>query len=306
MRFVAVLLVALACSDALASQPGQRLDCSDWIISKPGITCTQVIPPDCSATDACRKGSNIAMDNQGNLFTIRRVTTGTCGAGGDTYGHLELVMLSGQTESIIATLYERCATILDRAKPNVCDTDSCRLNEHMYVGNALTFDPMGGRLLIPIESACGNGGAGCPPDYGGGLWLAAFTGFPTMFDVLQSYVPQPAALNFAVPYMPDGLPAADHFDTYWGPLAHPIDFAQAHPLQCDYPGTPPHVGDYITVTDPLPDPAPGSGYYYVTAATYQGQTRYGRKTTAGHLSGRDPAVLPLCSRSTIAANDTPR
>ena len=24
-----------------------------------------------------------------------------------------------------------------------------------------------------------------------------------------------------------GLPAADHFDTYWGDLAHPLDFTQA-------------------------------------------------------------------------------
>jgi len=41
-------------------------------------------------------------------------------------------------------------------------------------------------------------------------------------------------------------------------------------------------------------PAPGQGIYYVTSATYQGATRYGRKTTAGHLTGRDPALLPVC------------
>jgi hypothetical protein len=39
---------------------------------------------------------------------------------------------------------------------------------------------------------------------------------------------------------------------------------------------------------------PGQGVYYVTAATYQGQTRYGRKTTAGQMSGRDPLLLPEC------------
>jgi len=77
-------------------------------------------------------------------------------------------------------------------------------------------------------------------------------------------------------------------------LAHPLDFTQAHPLQRDYPASPPHVGDYLIVADSVPTPAPGQGVYYVTAATYQGQTRYGRKTTAGHLSGRDPAALPGC------------
>ena len=102
------------------------------------------------------------------------------------------------------------------------------------------------------------------------------------------------ALGFRVPYMPEGMPAADHFDTYWGNLAHPLDFTQAHPLQCGYPAAAPHVGDYLTVADTVPTPAPGHGVYYVTAATYQGTTRYGRKTTAGHLSGRDPAALPVC------------
>jgi len=61
-----------------------------------------------------------------------------------------------------------------------------------------------------------------------------------------------------------------------------------------YPAATPHVGDYITVADTVPTPVPGRGIYYVTAATYQGATRYGRKTSNGHLTGRDPAVLPTC------------
>ena len=61
-----------------------------------------------------------------------------------------------------------------------------------------------------------------------------------------------------------------------------------------YPDMPPSVGDYLTVADTLPTPSPGQGYYYVTAATFQGETRYGRKAEGGQLSGRDPAVLPGC------------
>ena len=34
---------------------------------------------------------------------------------------------------------------------------------------------------------------------------------------------------------------------------------------------------------------------YVTAVSRQGQTRYGRKSSGGVLSGRDPAVLPGCA-----------
>ena len=65
--------------------------------------------------------------------------------------------------------------------------------------------------------------------------------------------------------------------------------------KCGYPAAAPHVGDYLTVADTVPTPVPGRGIYYVTSATYQGATRYGRKTTAGHLSGRDPVVLPACT-----------
>jgi hypothetical protein len=123
----------------------------------------------------------------------------------------------------------------------------------------------------------------------------AIGGFPTLFDVVQTYTPPPSQLSFRVPYMPEGLGGADHFDTYWGPLTKPIDFTQAHPLQCGYPATPPHVGDYETVNDTLPTPTADSGYYYLTATTYQGQTRYGRKTSGGKLSGRDPSLLPACA-----------
>ena len=40
-----------------------------------------------------------------------------------------------------------------------------------------------------------------------------------------------------------------------------------------YPSAAPQVGDYLTVADTVPTPAPGQGVYYVTAATYQGATR---------------------------------
>jgi len=129
----------------------------------------------------------------------------------------------------------------------------------------------------------------------GGWWIGAISGFGSLFEVLQTYTPQ-AALGFRVPSMPEGMGGADYFDTYWGDLTHPIDFTQAKPLQCHYPATLPHVGDYLTVADTLPPPASGQGYYYVTAATYQGQTRYGRKRSGGVTSGRDPALLPLCSQ----------
>jgi len=57
-------------------------------------------------------------------------------------------------------------------------------------------------------------------------------------------------------------------------------------------GTLATVGDFLTVADPLPTPSPGHGYYYVTAVNFMGERRYGRRSTGGVLSERDPAVLP--------------
>jgi hypothetical protein len=43
MRFAYVLFAVLVCSGALASEPGQRLDCSDWVFLAPGLSCRTVI-----------------------------------------------------------------------------------------------------------------------------------------------------------------------------------------------------------------------------------------------------------------------
>jgi hypothetical protein len=124
----------------------------------------------------------------------------------------------------------------------------------------------------------------------------ALAGFATTFEILQTYTPS-LSLGFRVPYMPDGMPAADRFDTYWGPLTKPIDFTQAHPLACDYPASAPAVGDYLEVPDSTPTPEPGQGFYFVTAVTFEGQTRYGRRASDGILSGRDPSALAACTSS---------
>ena len=124
--------------------------------------------------------------------------------------------------------------------------------------------------------------------------LIEIGGFTTTFEILQTYEPTSNEISFRVPYMPEGLQAAEWFDTYYGDLATVGDWSQAQPLQCGYPAPPPSVGDYLAAADPLPDPAPSEGRYYVTAVTYEGQTRYGRKSTTAGLSGRDPARLPTC------------
>jgi hypothetical protein len=222
------------------------------------------------------QGSTEETDNRGRLLFVRARSGGSCGTSG-----VELIAWDGATETVLAYVDGRCPG----------DTITIRNVPGTNYG-VLSFDDKNGRLVIPLWGKC----QGCPPssNYGNQYWVASIEGFATTFEILQTYTPTADAFQFRVPYMPEGFQAADYFDTYAGNLAHPIDFSQAQPLQCHYPSSPPSVGDYFTVPDTLPAPAPGHGYYYGTAVTYQGQTRYGRKRVGGATSGRNPAVLPGC------------
>jgi len=290
MRVATVLLVAFACSGAFASEPGQPLDCSDWVFLRPGFSCTDIVPFPCldpsgNTMLACNSNGFAApIDNAGRQFFGRVDWVSDpldCGGYSQpSHKRVSIWMLDGSgVQSLLAFQDERCGV------PGSGNSDQFSDNAG---GRSVTFDAVNGVLRIATDLYCYPGNC-----YQSGSRLMAIHGFATLFDVLQTYTAQ-ASLGFRVPYMPEGMAGADHFDTYWGNLTHPLDFTQAHPLACDYPAAAPHVGDYLTVADTVPTPAPGQGVYYVTAATYQGATRYGRKTTAGHLSGRDPAVLPAC------------
>jgi hypothetical protein len=293
MRYaIAALALLVSPSAAFASQPGQPLDCSDWVFLQPGLTCATLAPFQGDNPPVFWKGVQKEVDNTGSLYTLREPFGPASSLWRTGDGRLDLVRSDGVSDTVVAYVADRggpCAGCVDHVRP----TDGASDFKH---SETLTFDRVNGRFILAIESFCASESAYfCGPgwDYDG--WsLIAIGGFATLFDVLQTYTPPAPSLGFRVPYMPDGLRSADHFDTYTGSLTKPIDFTQAQPLQCAYPLSAPHVGDYLTIADPLPDPAPGTGRYYITATTYQGQTRFGRKTTAGKLSGRDPSLLPAC------------
>lgn len=276
-------IVVLACAGAWASEPGQPLDCSDMQFDVPGLTCRSLAQDSLNPNnDFFRRGSNLSIDNEGFHLIVRTDTSnGNCGV------EIRRSRDGGQT-------YERLGFIPMRTY--TCGVDCVRVrHDYNYaLDDQSIFDPVNGRLFIPLESAFER----CFPSpypYDGVYWMAAIEGFTTLYELRQQYVPQEAKVGFRVPAMPEGMPAADYFDTYWGDLATVGNWSHVQGLQCGYPAISPSVGDYLTVPDTLPTPAPGHGYYYVTAATYQGQTRYGRKTTGGRLTGRDPALLPACT-----------
>lgn len=254
---------------ALASQPGQPLDCSDWVISTPGVSCTMWAPlpcqfPTCAPMDGYKQ--KWPANDGSVLFARYDSNTASCGVYG--LSRLQIWRSVGTSQEVVATLTERCVN----PGPGTRDTIS---------PYGTSFDAVNGRLILLVQ---GNG-----PMYG-----MALQGFTTIFDVLQTYVLPSNAIKFRTPAHPEGLRGVDHFDTYWGRVADLPDFSQAHPMQCHYPSTPPRAGDYLTVSDASPRPPPGQANYIVTAGTLAGQKRYGRKKIGDLLSGRDPALLPSC------------
>ncbi len=280
-----LLLSALLVSSTFASDPGQPLDCSDMVFHVPGLTCVPLVPigelpgGDPFALDLWNRGSDLAVDNLGRILLIKQVSNGS----------IEILRESD-------TGFEAIASVTIRTSPYGWDGIHPRCTGwncgEYRVPDGITFDATNGRLLVPLMSqssvpTCG----GCYEQF---KWLAAIEGFATSFEILQSYSPTSGPINFRVAYMPEGFPAADWFDTYYGDIATVGDWSQAQPLECEYPASMPEVGDYLAVGDPLPNPAPGQGRYYVTAISYQGQKRYGRQSIGGVLAGRDPVVLPAC------------
>ncbi len=298
-RFLRVVAAALFVSSAQASEPGQPLDGPDWVPTLPGLSSRnyrgiQPNRPSCCygpPGDACTWRGGNSVDAEGNLFFLRpdAVHTGTyCGSRELLREEVYRIRKSDGARQLVAYLEDRCLPDfnVDNWEWETCDAGS-------FPDARFNFDPTTGVLRFWVRSF---GAWVGPIPQGFQTTIVEISGFATTFDILQTYTPSISELGFRVPYMPEGFPAADYFDTYYGDLATVGDWSQAQPLQCGYPSTPPQVGDYLSVADPLPDPAPGTGRYYVTAVTHQGQRRYGRKSTSGVLSGRDPAVLPECSR----------
>ena len=56
IRLCAILTIILAfLSPAQASNPGEPLDCSDWVIVEPGISVSTIIPFPCPEVDGSRE-----------------------------------------------------------------------------------------------------------------------------------------------------------------------------------------------------------------------------------------------------------
>jgi len=299
MRSTFAVILGLAVFSVVnASEPGQPLDCSDWTFLVPGISCSTRVAYPCAGAiwTACgSQGSGVLRDNTGAYYELAAapIAEPMCGFLDIDGVQIRRLRLDGTVE-VIAEIRDRCVDPL--------------FPQEDYISiQGPGFDPVTGSLLLSASlvcnappgnpgysQRCANYGSAPSGDLIGGRTVFAIDGLGSLFDIFQSYIPVSAPVGFVVPIHPDGLQASEQFDTYYGPLVGPRDFSQAQPLRCNYPATIPQPGDYLEA-GVVPDPPSRQGYYYVTAATYQGETRYGRKRENGVLSGRDPAGLPPCA-----------
>jgi hypothetical protein len=262
MRNRWALVLLLGWTPLFASDPGQPYDCADLTITEPGVTCS--IPY--TLQGPVETDVDMVVDNQSRHWRfVRKPRAGwICNATQMYWSVFEVLENGVFVEKIRSS--ERCIP------PSTVEGMGC---------GSLSFDAHAGKLY-------------CWSAAGGNTTRAwVFEGFATTFDLRQTYVP-PATLSLQIPVEPEGLDGDPSFDTYWGALGTPIQLADAQPLQCGFPAQPVQVGDRLTVADPLPNPATGEGYWYLTAVTSMGETRAGRRATGGILSGRDASALPEC------------
>jgi len=271
----AAIVLALTCGLAHASEPGQWLDCSDMVVLVPGITCAE--EPDPIPNTGVQVGITDAytIDNDGFLYVGGTVPSPTSPC--LPYPkRFEVRRSRNGLEELVAYIDHRCSPGGD---------DLIEVGGGEPLGPL--FEPLTGvfRLSLGSESAAGYR-----------RWTLKLQGFTPLFEVQQTYQTSIEAFSFRVPVRPNDLPAVDHFDSYYGPLVKPIDFSQAQPLQCDYPAFPPAQGSILSFADVVPDPAPGQGVYYLTAASNEVETRAGRRRSGSVLMGRDVSQLPGCDR----------
>ena len=157
MSFTLVVLL----SPAWASEPGEPLDCDDWVFLEPGLSCTDM---DCAGNRWCELGNQTQALSDGGIVQLRMSSFGSqidCAVVGNPLRlgqRLEIVRFDGAVETIIGQLDARCGPPDTR--------DGLLFGDHLR--EVITFDPTAGRLYIhELMSTCTTNGSGAC-DYGQG------------------------------------------------------------------------------------------------------------------------------------------
>jgi len=164
-QLVALLVAVALASPALASQPGQPLDCSDWVFSLPGLSCVQ----ETAAAGSVGKGADAVTDNDGAVWILRPVLLD--GRGGwdvNIYRH-ELVRYINGSAEVVASITDRSAPLPEervRGEYSYCGGNETYCGyQGVKLANSLFFDAVKGELIIYLHSFCWAGYPGaCGPN----------------------------------------------------------------------------------------------------------------------------------------------
>ena len=171
-----IMPLAVVCSlafPAFASEPGQQMDCSDITFGEPGHSCAVAVshlPPSFVRGPGLGPLQPFFVDNEGNVYIV--VTGNGPACPGWPYTDRWEIRRFNQdgSSSVVVSSESRCVP-----DGTVDFTESY---------SAPAFDPVSGRILIPIWSSCFSQFARCT-NYEPRVWLAAINGFPTLSDVLS-------------------------------------------------------------------------------------------------------------------------
>ena len=236
MRYVlAGLAIGICLVSAWASEPGQPLDCSDWVFLEPGLSCLLSSPSDVSVAYAGERfhvkhsqdeafafwtnPAVLGFDNEGRIMKLNETDTiGTCGSRPDQIAlkRLELRRFDGANDVLVAFVAERC---VDDILPRV---------DHVHF-DAGTLDAENGRIALMIAADCQSREVS-DPCYARETQFWALEGFTTAREILQNDGPKNRN-SFRVPSMPEGFSAADSFDTFASPPTSPIASTLNHRME---------------------------------------------------------------------------
>ena len=203
---VLAVLFADVCLPAPASEPGQALDCSDFVFLPQGLSCSSS-----SFREGTMYGSPfryassslVISDNQARLVALWR-HWGPITCGSTRLYRYALVAYSNGVEDALAYLDDRCVNPLtgrvDRVLVNAAGPP---MGNEQFLAY-LSFDAVNGVIRIPLGSACTEPRPTPPYDeipcltggYSPVEWMAAIGGFAPLLEIAQSYHPVGLALNY--------------------------------------------------------------------------------------------------------------
>jgi len=153
-RALLATCIALFLLPAWASEPGEPVDCDDWVFLEAGLSC-DTYNPHPADTGLRVGGTALVLDNEGNPYASKFIHgVGTCGA--VRLDRLEIVRFNGSNETTIAFIEDKCFNPALNQADQVSFPDALR---------ALVFVRNSGSMLVALHTRCRGPSGTINPDF---------------------------------------------------------------------------------------------------------------------------------------------